>query len=368
MNDSYPPDLVQQLTQMVQLGASDLHLCSGFPPGVRIDGRVVALYDRMIDGAQTRQLVLEVLTNAQRARLEENLELDFAVEVEGVGRFRGNAHFSRGELAASFRHIPHVVPKLEELGHRPSIFQFCAMRQGLVLVTGTTGSGKSTTLASIIMEISKLRRDIIITIEDPIEYYLSGGESYIKQREVGTDTLSFAEALKHVLRQDPDVIMVGEMRDPETMRAAITAAETGHLVLATVHTIDAPKAIDRIVDAFPAEQQAQIIAMLANCLQGIVSQHLIPRSDGAGRALATETLIATTPVRACIREHRWEQLPGIMEISAKDGMNTIDVSLGELAVQGFISPEEARARARDRQTIDEMLSAPQTKPKKGFFG
>lgn len=368
MSDSFPPHLVTQLAQMVQLGGSDLHLCAGFPPGVRIHGRVVPLYDRILDGNQTRQLVLEVLTNVQRARLEENLELDFAVEVEGVGRFRANAHFCRGNLEAAFRYIPNVVPKLEDLGHRPSIFQLCAMHQGLVLVTGVTGSGKSTTLASIIMEISRQRRAVIITIEDPIEYHLSGGESYIKQREIGTDTLSFADALKHVLRQDPDVIMVGEMRDPETIRAAITAAETGHLVLATVHTIDAPKAIDRIVDAFPADQQAQIIAMLANCLKAVVSQHLIPRADGTGRVLATETLFATTPVRTCIRERRWEQLPGIMEISAKEGMNTIDVSLSELVAAGLISPEEAFSRARDRQTIEEAIRDAPTKAKRGLFG
>jgi twitching motility protein PilT len=344
------PDLVTMLTETVRQGASDLHLTVGVPPCIRLNGEILPLYEQILDGEESRRLVLEVLTQSQRARLEEEWELDFALEVENLGRFRGNAHYSRGQLEAAFRYIPSTIPALESLGHRPTIFELCQRRRGLVLVTGITGSGKSTTLAAMVQEIARQRSGVIVTIEDPIEYHLPSSRSLVKQREIGADTHSFAEALRHVLRQDPDVILLGEMRDPETIRAAVTAAETGHLVLATLHTIDAPKAIDRMVDAFPAEQQPQIIAMLANSLEAVVSQRLVPRADGKGRVLASEILVANLAVRACLRERRWEQIVGLIEIGAKEGMNTIDESLAA----GWITAEEAAAQARDKQLVAEF--------------
>jgi twitching motility protein PilT len=370
MPEGYPPDLVTLLSQAVAQGASDLHISAGVPPMIRLNGEVTPLYEAPIDGDQTRTLILDILTNAQRARLEDTLELDFAVEVRELGRFRGNAHYSRGALEAAFRYIPEKIPTVEELGHRPSIYPLLALQRGLVLVTGITGSGKSTTMASMVQEIARTRAGVIITVEDPVEYHLTSAKSIIKQREIGQDTLSFAEALRHVLRQDPDVILVGEMRDPETMRAAVTAAETGHLVLATLHTIDAPKAIDRMVDAFPAEQQPQIVAQLANSLEAVISQRLLPRADGKGRVLITETLVANLAVRACIRERRWEQLVGLIEIGTKDGMNTIDESLGELLAQGIVTPEVAAAQARDKELVEElsMRSPAATTKRRGLFG
>jgi twitching motility protein PilT len=363
---AYPQDLPTLLSQAVRQGASDLHLTAGLPPIMRKNGELLSLYEQPIQAEESRDLILDILTNTQRAKLESGLELDFALEIRDVGRFRGNAHFSKGSLEAAFRHIPHEIPSLSELGHRPSIEKICDLVRGLVLVTGITGSGKSTTMASLVKTIAERRSCVIITVEDPIEYLFQSGHSVIKQREIGADTLSFPEALKHVLRQDPDVILVGEMRDLETIRAAITAAETGHLVIATLHTIDAPKAIDRIVDAFPAEQQPQIIAQLANSLEAVVSQRLLPKADGTGRVLISETLFANNGVRACIREKRWEQLVSMIEIGGRDGMNTIDEALAGLLGTGQITEDEALLQARDRTVIETAFAAPVKK--KGLFG
>jgi twitching motility protein PilT len=290
------------------------------------------------------------------------MELDFGLQVEGLGRFRGNAHFSRGALEATFRLIPEGIPSLMELGHRPSIMKLCELSQGLVLVTGMTGSGKTTTLASIIRRISEERESVIITVEDPIEFYFRSNRSIIKQRELGSDTKSFAEALRHVLRQDPDVIMVGEMRDRETVRAALTAAETGHLVLATLHTNDAPQALDRIVDYFPGDEQEQVLGQLASCLAGVLAQRLIPSEDGARRVLASEFLANNSAVAACIRERRLEQIVGLMEIGRKDGMHTIDDMLEELYLTNQISKEESVAGARDPQRIEALRRKPSKNP------
>ncbi len=364
--ETNPFDLVDLLSRTVASGASDLHLSADAPPMVRINGRLVALEDRAVTVAFCRELISGILTETQRARLEEEWELDFAVQVEGTGRFRGNAHYSRGALEAAFRHIPNVIPELGQLGHRQSIFDLCNLQRGLLLVTGTTGSGKSTTMASMIQHISQQRSGVIVTVEDPVEYIFQNASSLVKQREIGSDTKSFGEALRHALRQDPDVILVGEMRDPETISAAITAAETGHLVIATIHTIDAPKAIDRMVDAFSGDQQPQIVAQLANALQAVVSQRLVPKEDGSGRLLATELLVANAGVRACIRERRWEQLVGLIEIGAKDGMHTIDEDLAGLYLSCQISKEEAVANARDRQRIESLTR--DVPKKKGIFG
>ncbi len=359
-------DLVQLLSGTVAQGASDLHMTAAAPPLIRLNGELIPLTENPTGEDLCRDMIFGVLTDSQRARLEQEWELDFALQVDGVGRFRGNAHFSRGALEATFRYIPHNIPDLGTLGHRPTIFQICEMQRGLVLVTGVTGSGKSTTLAAMIKYISERRAGVVVTVEDPIEFIFPNARSIIKQREVGSDTHSFAEALRHALRQDPDVIFVGELRDPETVSAAVTAAETGHLVLGTLHTIDAPKAIDRIVDAFPADQQPQVIAQLANALHAIVSQRLISAEEGGRRVLASEILIANTAVRATIRERRWEQIVGLLEIGARDGMHTFDESLSDLYKQGLITKEEAIANARDKTFFDEV-ARDQPGKKRGFF-
>lgn len=359
-------DLVQLLASAVEKGASDLHLSVSTPPSIRLNGVLEPLSADPLDEETCRSMVFGILTEAQRARLEQEWELDFALHVQGIGRFRGNAHYSRGALEAAFRYIPHEIPDLATLGHRPTVFELCKLHRGLVLVTGVTGSGKSTTLAAMIKRISEERAGVIVTIEDPIEFIFPNARSIIKQREVGSDTHSFAEALRHALRQDPDVIFVGELRDPETMSAAVTAAETGHLVLGTLHTIDAPKAIDRMVDAFSADQQPQIVAQLANSLEAIISQRLLADESGGRRALATEIMVANTAVRATIRERRWEQMIGLLEIGAKDGMHTFDESLSELYLNRAISKEDAMAHARDKSRMENLLRNPESK-KRGFF-
>jgi twitching motility protein PilT len=362
------PNLSDLLRYAVELGASDLHIATGVPPALRLDGTLRPVGEDVLSADDTRTLVLGLLTDQQRARLEQDWELDFAVQIQGVGRFRGNAHFSRGAVEAAFRHIPETIPELSTLGHRPSIRRATELKGGLVLVTGVTGSGKSTTMAALVNTICQERTAMIITVEDPVEYIFRSAGSIIKQREVGTDTHSFPEALRHVLRQDPDVILIGEMRDLETIRTAITAAETGHLVFATLHTIDAPKAIDRIVDAFPGDQQSQVLAQLANALEMVISQRLLPTESGTGRALASEILVANTPVRACIRDRRFEQLIGLIEIGARDGMHTIDDSLSDLFLSGQISKDTAVAHARDRNRIGLLERTPPPKAKRGLFG
>jgi len=361
-------ELVSLLDEAVRLGASDLHLVAGVTPLIRLNGEIASLPGEAIPADEVRRMLIDVLSEAQRARLEEEWELDFALQVDPLGRFRGNAHYSRGAVEAAFRYIPEEIPDLSALGHRAAIQRACEIERGLVLVTGITGSGKSTTLASIVKKISETRSQMIITIEDPIEFIFPNARSIIKQREVGSDTHSFAEALRHVLRQDPDVILVGEMRDLETIRAAITAAETGHLVLGTLHTIDAPKAIDRMVDAFPGDQQPQIIAQLANALEMVISQRLLPREGGGGRVLASEILIANSGVRACIRDHRYEQLVGLIEIGTRDGMNTIDESLADLYLAREISKEVAIANGRDVTRFETLNRQPEKPARRGFFG
>lgn len=356
-------DMVSLLQETVARGASDLHLVAGFPPLARVDGTVIPISNTVIDADICRGLLFSALTESQRSRLEETWELDFVLEVDGLGRFRANAHYARGNIEGAFRSIPAVIPELEQLGHRPSAVRCCAFEEGLILVTGTTGSGKSTTLASMIQTISRQRATVIVTIEDPIEYLYEPSMGVIKQREVGTDTKSFAAALKHVLRQDPDVIVISEMRDLETIQAAITAAETGHLVIATLHTMDAPKSIDRIVDSFPPEQQNQVTVQLSNCLQAVISQRLLPKTGGKGRVMATETMFANSGVRACIRDRKSHMLSGLIEIGSSDQMNTLDDSLLDLLQRGDISYEEACRNARDPARFSE----PKEEKKKGFF-
>lgn len=365
--DTAPPDVLEMLKELVRRGASDLHLTADAPPLLRIDGQLVPLGNRKLGLENCRDLITGLLTETQRARLEEHWELDFALQVDNIGRFRGNAHYTRGAMEAALRFIPDTVPDILTIGHREIVARLCDLDSGLVLVTGATGSGKSTTLAAMARRISETRAGVVITIEDPVEFIIHNARGIVKQREIGTDTHSFAAAIRHGLRQDPDVIVVGEMRDTETIAAAITAAETGHLVLGSLHTVDAPRAISRMVDAFPAEQQAQIVAQLSNSLEAIVSQRLLPKESGPGRVLASEVLVANSAVRAVMRDQKWEQLPGLIEIGAREGMHTIDDSLETLYLNRLISKEEAMANARDKARIEALRREDGVK-KRGLFG
>src|SRR6478752_2039785 len=330
-------DITEFLRDTVSHGGSDLHLSAWAPACARVNGTLIPLSDEILPPEIVRDLILDTLTEAQRATLEQEWELDYALQIEGVGRFRGNVHIARGHAEAAFRFISQEIPPLENLGHHSVIHEFCGLRSGLILVTGVTGSGKSTTLASMVKRISETRNGVIITLEDPIEFVHEHRSCLIKQREVGTDTRSFPRALRQALRQDPDVIVVSELRDLDTIRIALTAAETGHLVLATLHTPDAPQTIDRIVDVFPADQQPQIITQLSSALEGIICQRLIPRADGQGRVLASEILRPSHAVRNCIRDRKLEQIVGLMEIGYKEGNRTIDQSIAQLLEAGFIT-------------------------------
>ncbi|MFT5465639.1 MAG: twitching motility protein PilT [Verrucomicrobiales bacterium] len=348
--------IVEYLQTMVSIGGSDLHLTVGAPPNARVDGTMRPIAREPLDRDAVYQLVMAILSDRQRSVLEEKLELDFAINIDSLGRFRGNAHYNRGSVEAAFRFIPDEIPELAALGHQPIVEQLCELRRGLILVTGITGSGKTTTLASMIKRISEVRSGVIISIEDPIEFIFKHSRSIVKQREVGQDTLSFSAALRHTLRQDPDVILVSEMRDLETMQAAVTAAETGHLVLSTLHTIDAPKALDRMVDAFPAAQQGQIIAQLANSLEAVISQRLLPHASGEGRILASEVMMMNYAIRTCLRQKKFEQILGLMEIGSKEGMHTIDENLSHLIQQGQIGVDDALANCRDPGMIEQAIA------------
>ncbi len=350
-------DIIELLRQSRDLNGSDLHLMVGAPPSARVHGSLVPMNSDKLTADHSRELILDILDDGQRSSLEKNRELDFAIQVRDVGRFRGNAHFVRGAIEAAFRHIPENIPEMEDIGHGETVAKLCTKHQGLVLVTGMTGSGKSTTMAAMIKRISEQRSSMIVTIEDPIEYVFQHSKSLVKQRQVGSDTQNFANALRAALRQDPDVIMVSEMRDLETIRTAITAAETGHLVIGTLHTQDAPRAIDRLVDVFPADQQQLIITQLSNCIEGIISQRLVERADTAGRVMISEILMGNHAVRTCIRERKWSQLVGLMQVGYADGMHTFDDSLAHLAKGGFITPENAILLCRDKEQMAEELTA-----------
>lgn len=353
-------DITEYLRETVVRGGSDLHLSAWAPACARVNGAIVALDDQPLDPGTVRNLILDTLTESQRSSLEQDWELDYALQVEGVGRFRGNVHMVRGQVEAAFRFITQEIPELETLGHPHAVQEFCGMRSGLILITGITGSGKSTTLASMVKRISDMRNGVIITLEDPIEYVFGHSSCLIKQREIGKDTKDFPLALRQAMRQDPDVIVVSELRDLETIRIALTAAETGHLVLATLHTPDAPQTIDRLVDVFPADQQPQIVTQLSSALEGIICQRLIPRADGQGRVLATEILKPSHAIRNCIREHKLEQIVGLMEIGYKDGNRTIDQSITELLEANLITREEAIFNSRERK----LFEAPPKEPRK----
>jgi len=360
-------EITDYLRQTVELGGSDLHLSAWAPPAARVGGNLVPLEDFLLDPESSRRLILDTLSEAQRAVLEQTWELDYALQVDGIGRFRGNVHIARGSHEAAFRHIPQHVPDLGELGHHAVVHDICQLRRGLVLVTGITGSGKSTTLAAMIKRISENRSGVIVTIEDPIEFVFSHSSCLIKQREVGADTKGFPIALRQALRQDPDVVVVSELRDLETIRIALTAAETGHLVLATLHTVDAPQSIDRLVDVFPPDQQPQIVTQLSGVLEAIVSQRLVQRADGRGRILASEVLRASHGIRACIRERKLEQIVGLMEIGFKDGSRTIDQTIASLLESGLITREEALFNCREKRNFPEETNPSEVKKPKSIW-
>jgi len=323
--------LIDALTAMLDRGASDLHLTSAAKPTIRVSGELVALDDfEVLTPPVLQRVVYAILTQAQRLKFEEQLELDFAFSLPGRARFRVNVYRQRDAVGAAFRVIPFEIKTLESLGIPPSVSNFASLPRGFVLVTGPTGSGKSTTLASLVDLANRTRHDHIMTVEDPIEFLHRHKSCLVNQREVGEDTWSFSNALKHVLRQDPDIILVGEMRDLETISVALTAAETGHLVFATLHTQDAAQTIDRIIDVFPPHQQTQVRAQLAMALQGVVCQTLARSSDGHGRVVATEVLVVTPAVRNLIREGKTHQIYSVMQAGAAHGMHTLDQHLAEL--------------------------------------
>ena len=357
-------EIIDYLHTMKKLGGSDLHLSVGAPPAIRINGQLQHMQEPALEPDRTYQLVMSVLSDRQRATLEQNLELDFAVDIDNLGRFRGNAHYNRTSLEAAFRHISEHIPNIRELGHPTIVEELCMQQSGLILVTGITGSGKSTTLASMVNQIAKTRSGVIVSIEDPIEFVYKHQNCLVKQREVGQDTLSFAAALKHALRQDPDVILVSELRDLETMQAALTAAETGHLVVSTLHTIDAPKALDRMIDAFPAEQQGQVIAQLANALRAVISQRLIATMDGSSRVLVSEIMKMNLAIQNCLRKRKFEQIPSFMEIGAAEGMQTIDESLMHRVAMEQIHAGDALAHCRDPIAMKAFLEMKPREKKK----
>jgi twitching motility protein PilT len=356
-------DLIDYLTMVANIGGSDLHLSPGAAPMVRLNGILQPLTDEVLDVQTVRDLIFGALKETQRARLEHDWELDFAIEVENLGRFRGTACYATSHVEASFRSIPTVIPELADLGHGPTVEAMCAAAHGLILVTGVSGSGKTTTLASMIQKISREQGGTIITIEDPVEYVFAHNRGIVRQRQVGADTQSFVNALRGALRSDADVIVIGEMRDLETIRIAITAAETGHLIIGTLHTTDAPSTIARVLDAFPEEVQDYISSQLAHSLVGVVCQHLLTRADTPGRVLATEVMRNSTGIAACIRQRRFSQIPGLIQIGANEGMHTIDDSLAHLLRHGFITHDDALARCRDKSMINQAHHESQRRPK-----
>src|SRR5450631_1189354 len=335
-------DLSSLLVQVIDLGGSDLHMTAGARPMIRLHGHLQPVEDAPeLSPTVIQTMLYAILTQRQREKFEAELELDFAYALPGQARFRVNMYRQRDAVGAAFRLIPFEIKPLEALGIPPSVANFAMMPRGFVLVTGPTGSGKSTTLAGIVDLANRSRRDHIMTVEDPIEFLHQHKSCLINQREVGEDTHSFGNALKHVLRQDPDIILVGEMRDLETISVALTAAETGHLVFATLHTQDAAQTIDRVIDVFPPHQQQQVRVQLAGALQGVVSQTLVKTADGRGRAVATEVLVATPAIRNLIREGKTHQIYSALQAGARHGMHTMDQHLAELVKGGRISYETA---------------------------
>ena len=353
--DDRDPNLAEFLTILMDRGGSDLHLTTGSPPVIRVNGDLVRLAGyRRLQPVDLQTLLYAILTQKQREVFEENLELDLSYQLPGKARFRVNVFQQRDAMGAVMRLIPFDIKSVDDLGLPSTVKDFTDLRRGMVLVTGITGSGKSTTLAALVDKINSERPEHIMTVEDPIEFLHRHKKSIINQREVGTDTHGFAEALKHVLRQDPDVILVGEMRDLETISTALTAAETGHLVFGTLHTQDAPQSVDRIIDVFPPHQQEQIRVMLAGALSGIVSQQLVPTSDGKGRAVAVEVLVATPAVRNLIREGKTHQIYTSMQAGGKYGMQVMDQHLAELVKKGKVTYDMGLERCHHAEEFSRL--------------
>jgi len=343
------------LEEMAEKDASDLHLTAGLPPMLRIDGLLVQASHDPLNAEETRSLAYSILNDEQKKNFENEKELDLSFGVQGMSRFRCNVFLQRGVTTMAVRKIPYEILGFDALGLPKAVKNFAELPRGLVLVTGPTGSGKSTSLASMIDHINVSRQQHIMTIEDPIEYVHQHKKCMINQREVHSDTDSFTNALKYVLRQDPDVILVGEMRDRETIAAAITIAETGHLCLATLHTNSTFESINRIVDVFPASQQSQIRAQLAFVLEGVVTQHLVPRHRKKGRELVSEVMVCTPAVKALIRDDKVHQIYGIMQAGQKFGMQTMNQSLYAAYVNRNISYDEALGRSSDKDELLKMI-------------
>ncbi len=351
-------DLHLLLNTMFEQGASDLHLSAGIPPTIRVDGELQHLENQAaLSGSDTKSLVYSVLTDAQKHTFEANNELDFSFGIKGLCRFRGNAFIQRGAVGAVFRTIPYKVIPFKELGLPLSVEKFAEKPLGLVLVTGPTGSGKSTTLASLIDKINRERHAHIITIEDPIEFLHEHHNCVVNQREVHSDTQSFNTALRHVLRQDPDVILIGEMRDLETIEAALTVAETGHLVFATLHTNSCAQTINRIIDVFPPHQQTQVRTQLSFVLEGVVTQQLIPKATGKGRVIASEVMVPTAAIRNLMREDKIHQIYSQMQVGQeKIGMRTMNQSLIDLYQRRQISRDEAIRCSPNLEEFTQMIN------------
>ena len=347
----------QLLKAMIEKGASDLHITTGSPPQLRIDGKLHPLKMPPLSPQETKQLCYSVLTDAQKHRFEETNELDLSFSVQKLSRFRGNVFIQRGNVAGAFRAIPFKILTFEELGVPPVVAELAKKPRGLILVTGPTGSGKSTTLASIIDSINTGRNEHIVTIEDPIEYLHPHKGCIVNQREIGSDSASFKDALKYILRQDPDVVLIGELRDLETIEAALTVAETGHLAFATLHTNSAIQTINRIVDVFPPYQQSQIRQQLSFVLEAVMCQTLLPRANGPGRALALEVMVPNAAIRALMRDDKIHQIYSSMQMGqGKSGMQTMNQCLASLVQRRIVDPEIAKGRSPDIEELQSLIS------------
>ncbi|HEX9670989.1 MAG TPA: type IV pilus twitching motility protein PilT [Thermoanaerobaculia bacterium] len=352
-----PPTLNQLLKQMVEQGGSDLHITTNSPPQIRVDGVLKPLNVPPLSPTETKQLSYSILTDNQKHRLEEDLEIDFSFGIKGLARFRANVFHQRGAIAAAFRQIPYEIRGFRELGLPGVVERLCEKPRGLVLVTGPTGSGKSTTLAAMMDKVNRERHEHIITIEDPVEYLHSHKKCIVNQRELHADTHSFSNALRSALREDPDVVLIGEMRDHETVESALRIAETGHLTFATLHTNSAAQTINRIIDIFPAHQQGQIRVQLSFVIEGILCQSLLPRAGGKGRVLAMEILVPNPAIRNLIREDKVHQIYGMMQAGqAKHGMQTFNQSLAALYFKRMITQQTALARSSHPDELQEMIA------------
>ncbi len=347
-------EINELLLLCIEKRASDLHITENEPPILRIDGKLYRTGLSSLTKHENKQMIYSVLNASQKAMFEKELELDFSLSLPGMDRFRVNIHMQKNSVEAAFRRVPLKIPTFDDLGLPSIVMELARRPNGLVLVTGPTGMGKTTTLAAMIDLINNEREAHIICIEDPIEFVHKNKKSVIKQREVYSDTHSFANALKHALRQDPNVIVVGEMRDLETISTTLTAAETGHLVLATLHTPDAPQTVQRIIDVFPPYQQQQVRLQLSDCIQGVVSQLLLPVASGEGRVVATEVLTGTPAIRNLVREQEIEQIPTLLQTGSQHGMHTMDKSLKDLFQKGLISLETALSKVKNPEEFRQL--------------